>query len=59
MPIKTIEYKGKEYPSFQAEGNASQFAIPFAKKVCIGYGYDIGYGKEEWKFPGEIGRAHV
>ena len=53
--MNTIEHGGKEYPAFQAEGNASQFAIPFARKVCKGIGYDIGYGKEEWKLPGAIG----
>jgi predicted SAM-dependent methyltransferase len=49
--IKTIKYKNKEYPAFQSEGNASQFAIPFALNVCIGEGYDIGCMKEEWSFP--------
>ena len=34
--IETIEFRGEEYPSFQTEGNASQFAIPFAKHVCHG-----------------------
>ena len=50
--INEIEYKGKVYPEFQAKGNASQFAIPFAKHVCKGKGYDIGCMKEEWSFPG-------
>lgn len=50
--INTIEYKGDIYPKFQEEGNASQFAIPFAKHVCIGDGYDIGCMKKEWSFPG-------
>ena len=56
--IKTIEFPkeaGVEYPLFQAEGFASRFAFPFAKEVCSGIGYDIGYCKEEWKFPGAIG----
>lgn len=53
--MNTIEFNGKLYPGFQAEGNASQFAIPFAKKFCIGRGVDIGFCKEEWKFPGAIG----
>ena len=52
---KFIEFKGDKYPVFQAEGNASQFAIPFAKKVCSGFGVDIGFGKDDWKFPGAIG----
>lgn len=55
MSNKFIEYKGDRYPSFQAEGNASQFAIPFAKHICVGIGVDIGFGKKQWKFPGAIG----
>ena len=50
--IENIEYKGDKYPSFQTIGNASQFAIPFAKHVCKGFGYDIGCMKKEWSFPG-------
>jgi SAM-dependent methyltransferase len=52
--IKKINYKGYEYPEFQTQGNASQFAIPFAKHVCIGEGYDIGCMKKEWAFPGAM-----
>lgn len=55
MPIETIEFKGDIYPKFQSEGNAAQFAIPFAKHFCKGVGYDIGYNKPEWKFPGSVG----
>ena len=47
-----IEYKGDVYPQFQSMGNASQFAIPFAKHFCKGFGYDIGCMKKEWSFPG-------
>ena len=50
--IKTINYQETEYPYFQTIGNASQFAIPFAKHVCSGFGYDIGCMKPEWSFPG-------
>lgn len=50
--IKTIEYKGKIYPEFQAEGHAAKFAIPYAQQVCKGKGYDIGCMKKEWAFPG-------
>ena len=50
--IDYIEYKGDKYPSFQTIGNASQFAIPFAKQFCKGFGYDIGCMKKEWSFPG-------
>jgi len=52
--VKTIEYGGLIYPAFQAEGNAAQFAIPFAKHLCKGEGLDIGCMKEEWAFPGAI-----
>jgi predicted SAM-dependent methyltransferase len=52
--IETINYKGNIYPRYQAEGNGAQFAIPFAKQVCKGIGYDIGCMKKEWAFPGSI-----
>jgi|TARA_R110001592_G_scaffold292525_1_gene562014 predicted SAM-dependent methyltransferase len=52
--MKTIEYKNKQYPFFQTQGNASQFAIPFAKHFCEGVGYDIGCNQLEWAFPGAI-----
>jgi predicted SAM-dependent methyltransferase len=52
--IKTIQYKNETYPLFQSIGNASQFAIPYAKQVCNGEGYDIGCMKKEWSFPGSI-----
>jgi SAM-dependent methyltransferase len=55
MPIETIIHENKVYPLFQSEGNAAQFAIPFAKYFCKGVGYDIGYCKEQWKLPGAIG----
>jgi len=50
--IETIEYKGRIYPKFQAEGHAAKFIIPFAQQVCKGDGYDIGCMKKEWSFPG-------
>ena len=52
--IKTIEYKKYSYPLFQSEGNAAQFAIPFAKHVCEGTGVDIGCNRLEWSFPGSL-----
>lgn len=52
--MEKITYKEKEYPKFQSTGNASQFAIPFAKYFCKGQGYDIGCMKKEWSFPGSI-----
>ena len=35
--IKVVEYKNDTYPFFQTEGNASQFAIPYAQKICQGF----------------------
>lgn len=52
--IKTIEFNGLHYPEFQALGNSAQFAIPYAKHVCNGIGYDIGCNKLEWSLPGSI-----
>jgi predicted SAM-dependent methyltransferase len=49
-----IEFQGKNYPLFQSIGNASQFAIPYAKYFCKGVGYDIGCMKNEWSYPGSI-----
>jgi SAM-dependent methyltransferase len=55
MPIKSFIYQGVNYPELQKEGFASQYIFPFAQKVCKGVGYDVGYSREEWKFPGAIG----
>lgn len=52
--IQRIEYKGGIYPKFQSEGYASQFAIPFAKKVCKGIGVDVGCNRLEWMYAGEM-----
>lgn len=52
--INTISYKNKTYPAFQAEGNAAQFAMPFAKHFCKGVGYDIGCNRKEWAMEGAI-----
>jgi predicted SAM-dependent methyltransferase len=50
--ISVINYKNKNYPEFQAHGNAAQFAIPYAKQVCTGHGIDVGCNRIEWAFPG-------
>jgi len=50
--IETILYKNKLYPKFQTEGNAAQFAIPYAKHFCKGKGVDIGCYNIEWAYPG-------
>lgn len=52
--METILYKNKKYPKFQAEGNAAQFALPFAKHFCKGVGYDIGCNRKEWALEGAI-----
>jgi len=53
--MEVIKYKNETYPYFQSIGNASQFAIPYAKFFCKGNGYDIGFCKDEWKLPNSIG----
>jgi SAM-dependent methyltransferase len=55
MSIETINYNGEVYPLFQTKGNASQFAIPYAKLLCKGNGVDVGFSKEEWKLPEALG----
>lgn len=52
--IETINYRFKNYPKFQASGNAARFIIPFASEVCHGFGYDIGAGRRDWSFSGSI-----
>jgi SAM-dependent methyltransferase len=52
--LERIAHGGQYYPAFQAEGFAAQFAIPFAKKFCKGYGYDIGCNRMEWCLPGAV-----
>ena len=52
--MQVLDYKGDKYPHFQSMGNASQFAIPYAKHFCDGFGYDIGCMKKEWSYPGSI-----
>jgi SAM-dependent methyltransferase len=57
--IEEIEFLNKKYPKFQSIGNAAQFAIPYALKVCKGIGYDVGCNREEWKLPGAIPIDHT
>lgn len=47
-----FEFENCQYPSFQKEGNAAQFAIPYAKHFCVGEGVDVGCAKPEWAYPG-------
>lgn len=49
-----FNYKGNDYPNFQTQGFAAQFAIPFAKHFCKGKGLDIGCMKPDWAYPGAI-----
>jgi predicted SAM-dependent methyltransferase len=52
--MKTLEYDNSQYPFFQSEGNAAQFAIPYAKHICFGKGVDVGCNRLEWAFPNAI-----
>lgn len=52
--MNLIEFNNKKYPKMQSDGNAAQFAIPYAKHFCFGKGYDIGCGKIEWAYPGSF-----
>ena len=52
--IETISFNGKNYPLLQSQGFASQYAFPFAEKMCKGLGYDIGCMKREWALDGAI-----
>jgi predicted SAM-dependent methyltransferase len=52
--MNIINFNNKKYPYHQCIGNASQFAIPYAKHYCQGVGYDIGCMKKEWSYPGSI-----
>lgn len=50
--MEFVNFDVDKYPMFQTKGNSAQFAIPFAKHVCIGNGYDIGCNRLEWAFQG-------
>lgn len=52
--MKLVNFKDKNYPEFQSQGNGAQFAIPYAKHFCKGTGVDIGCNREEWKYPGAL-----
>lgn len=52
--IDVINFKGKDYPLFQASGFAARFAFPFAHEVCKGIGFDIGCNRIEWSLKGSI-----
>lgn len=48
--IHTITHGGKVYPNFQSQGNAAQFCRPYAQKVCIGHGVDVGCNRADWLY---------
>lgn len=52
--MEIITFNNKEYPAFQAKGNAAKFCRPFAEEFCKGFGYDVGCMKKEWSFPGSV-----
>jgi len=52
--IKEIEFNGKYYPHFEAEGFCAKYIFPVAMEVCQGKGYDIGCNKKEWALPKSI-----
>lgn len=52
--MKTIEFNGRHYPAFQAEGNAARWVMPFAREVlkdCKTV-FDVGCCRHEWAYPG-------
>jgi len=54
--MKIITHGKNNYPAFTSKGNAAKYIMEFAKEVVKGdVIYDIGYGNDEWKFPGAIG----
>lgn len=59
MGLEVINFKGDSYPRFQSIGNAMQFAIPYAEKVCRGIGVDVGCNRPEWMFSGDLYRKNI
>tara|TARA_R110000787_G_scaffold39265_2_gene98582 strand:- start:6136 stop:6693 length:558 start_codon:yes stop_codon:yes gene_type:complete len=52
--MNVVKHQNNIYPEFQTKGNAAQFAIPFAKHICKGYGLDIGAGRRDWALPNSV-----
>ena len=52
MNSNFFEYKNKLYPDFIRRGNATQYILPVAQKICSGNGIDIGSNNNDWAFPG-------
>jgi SAM-dependent methyltransferase len=63
--LETVTFNKREYPTFQTNGFAARFIMPFALEVCKGEGVDVGCNRMEWKFPGahpidpEINQYHA
>lgn len=50
--IETVRFNGSDYPTFQTNGFAARFIMPFATEVCRGQGVDVGCNRMDWKLPG-------
>ena len=46
-----FDYQGNTYLDIQRKGFAAQFSFPFAQKLCLGKGVDVGCMKKEWSLP--------
>jgi hypothetical protein len=49
-----IKFKHQTVPKFITEGFHSQYAFPYATKLCNGIGLDIGCSQREWALPGSV-----
>lgn len=52
--MTTIKFKYQTVPKFITEGFHSQYAFPYATKLCTGKGLDIGCSEPAWALPGAI-----
>lgn len=52
--MNKITFKDKDYPDFQAHGNAARWIKPFSEYYCKGKGVDVGCSKMEWRFSDAI-----
>lgn len=55
MPLNFITFKNDQYPIWQSEGNAARWVRPLQDYLLSGHGLDIGYSKEEWRYPAAMG----
>ena len=54
--MKTLSFRGRDYPDFISHGHHSRFIMPVAEKI-IGegkLGVDVGCKRIEWAYPGSI-----